>query len=162
MAKKVIIVDDIDGTDGDGIVTQRFSLGSDFYEIDLCPQNLLMLRAALEPFVSAGRRVRSGNRHKPEPAPREQDNSELDFPRLQPLAAAPREQGHSELDFPRDTAGRCTARAGPLELDFPREQRLAIRKWARDNGYDVGERGRFSRDVLEAYREATEEGEAAL
>ena len=61
MAKKlkVIIVDDIDGTEGDGIVTHRFSLGSDFYEIDLCPQNLLSLRAALEPFVSAGRRVRS-------------------------------------------------------------------------------------------------------
>ena len=55
MAKKVIIVDDIDGTEGDGIVTQRFSLGSDFYEIDLCPQNLLSLRTALEPFVSAGR-----------------------------------------------------------------------------------------------------------
>ena len=72
MAKKVIIVDDIDGTEGDGIVTQRFSLGSDFYEIDLCPQNLLSLRAALEPFVSAGRRVRSGNRRKPEPAPRQQ------------------------------------------------------------------------------------------
>jgi hypothetical protein len=62
----VIIVDDIDGTEGDGIVTQRFSLGSDFYEIDLCPQNLLSLRAALEPFVSAGRRVRIGNRRKPE------------------------------------------------------------------------------------------------
>ncbi len=30
MAKKVIIVDDIDGTEGDGVVTQRFSLGSDF------------------------------------------------------------------------------------------------------------------------------------
>ena len=70
MAKKVIIVDDIDGTEGDGIVTQRFSLGSDFYEIDLCPQNLLSLRTALEPFVSAGRRVRGGNRRKPEPAPR--------------------------------------------------------------------------------------------
>ena len=55
---KVIIVDDIDGTEGDGIVTHRFSLGSDFYEIDLCPQNLLSLRASLEPFVSAGRRVR--------------------------------------------------------------------------------------------------------
>ena len=38
MAKKVIIVDDIDGTEGDGIVTQRFSLGSDYYVIDLCPQ----------------------------------------------------------------------------------------------------------------------------
>ena len=161
MAKKVIIVDDIDGTDGDGIVTQRFSLGSDFYEIDLCPQNLVMLRAALEPFVSAGRRVRSGNRHKPESAPREQDNSELDFPRLH-SAAAPREQGGSELDFPREQRLAAAApEQGNSELDFPREQRLAIRRWARDNGYDVGERGRFSQDVLEAYREATEEKEEA-
>ena len=103
----------------------------------------MSLRAALEPFVSAGRRVRSGNRHKPEPAPREQDNSELDFPRQQRLAAAPPQQGNSALDFPR-------------------EQRLAIRKWARDNGYDVAERGAFSQEVLAAYREASEEAEAAL
>ena len=122
MAKKLIIVDDIDGTEGDGIVTHRFSLGSDFYEIDLCPQNLLSLRTALEPFVSAGRRVRGGNRRKPEPAPRPQGNS---------------------------------------ALDFPREQRLAIRNWARDNGYDVADRGAFSQEVLAAYREASEEAEAA-
>ena len=122
MAKKVIIVDDIDGTESDGIVTQRFSLGSDFYEIDLCPQNLLSLRAALEPFVSAGRRVRSGNRRKSEPAPRQQGNS---------------------------------------ALDFPRQQRLAIRNWARDNGYDVADRGAFSQEVLAAFREAHEEAEAA-
>src|SRR6478752_2977954 len=122
MAKKVIIVDDIDGTEGDGIVTHRFSLGSDFYEIDLCPQNLLMLRAALEPFVSAGRRVRIGNRRKPEPAPRPQNNS---------------------------------------ALDFSRQQRLAIRKWARDNGYDVADRRAFSQEVLAAYREASGEAEAA-
>ena len=122
MAKKVIIVDDIDGTESDGIVTQRFSLGSDFYEIDLCPQNLLSLRAALEPFVSAGRRVRSGNRRKSEPAPRQQGNS---------------------------------------ALDFPRQQRQAIRNWARDNGYDVADRGAFSQEVLAAYREANEEADAA-
>jgi Lsr2 len=163
MAKKVIIVDDIDGTDGDGIVTQRFSLGSDFYEIDLCPQNLLMLRAALEPFVSAGRRVRSGNRHKPEPAPHEQSSSELDFPRQQPLAAASPQQGRSELDIPRQQPlAAAPPEQGNSELDFPREQRLAIRKWARDNGYDVGERGRFSHDVLEAYREAIAEDAEAL
>ena len=96
---KVIIVDDIDGTEGDGIVTHRFSLGSDFYEIDLCPQNLLSLRAALEPFVSAGRRVRGGNRRKPEPAPRPQDNSALDFPRQQ--------------------LGGCTAPAGQLGVGLP-------------------------------------------
>jgi hypothetical protein len=144
MAKqvKVIIVDDIDGTEGDGIVTHRFSLGSDFYEIDLCPQNLLSLRAALEPFVSAARRVRSGNRRKPEPAPRPQNNSALDFSRQQLLAAAPRPQGNSALDFSR-------------------QQRLAIRKWARDNGYDVADRRAFSQEVLAAYREASGEAEAA-
>jgi hypothetical protein len=139
---KVIIVDDIDGTEGDGIVTHRFSLGSDFYEIDLCPQNLLSLRAALEPFVSAGRRVRIGNRRKPEPAPRQQNNSALDFSRQQRLAAAPRPQGNSALDFSR-------------------QQRLAIRKWARDNGYDVADRRAFSQEVLAAYREASGEAEAA-
>jgi Lsr2 len=122
MAKKVIIVDDIDGTEGDTIVTQRFSLGSDFYEIDLCPQNMLNLRAALEPFVSAGRQVRGGNRRKPEPAPRQQGNS---------------------------------------ALDFSRQQRMAIRNWARDNGYDVADRGAFSPEVLAAYREASEEHKQA-
>src|SRR5258705_10880919 len=101
MAKKVIIVDDIDGTESDGIVTHRFSLGSDFYEIDLCPQNLLSLRAALEPFVSAGRRVRSGNRRKSEPAPRQPGNSALDFPRQQRLEAPPRQPGSLACAFPR-------------------------------------------------------------
>ena len=106
------------------------------------PQNLLSLRAALEPFVSAGRRVRIVNRRKPEPAPRPQNNSALDFSRQQRLAAAPRPQGNSALDFSR-------------------QQRLAIRKWARDNGYDVADRRAFSQEVLAAYREASGEAEAA-
>ena len=162
MAKKVIIVDDIDGTAGDGIVTHRFSLGSDFYEIDLCPQNLLSLRAALEPFVSAGRRVRGGNRRKPEPAPRPQGNSALDFPHQQRLAAAPHQQGNSALDFPhQQRLAAAPHQQGNSALDFPREQRLAIRNWARDNGYEVADRGAFSQEVLAAYREASEEAEAA-
>lgn len=143
MAEKIIIVDDIDGTEGDGIVTHRFSLDSDSYEIDLCPQNLLSLRTALEPFVSAGRRVRDGNRRKPKPGPRQQSNSALDFPRRQQrLTATPREPGNSSLDFPR-------------------VKRQAIRHWARDNGYDVADRGVFSQEVLAAYREADEQSEAA-
>ncbi len=162
MAKKVIFVDDIDGTEADGVVTHRFSFDSDFYEIDLCPQNLLMLRAALEPFVSAGRRVRSGNRPKPEPAPRQQGNSPLDFPRQQPLTAAPRQQGNAALDFPRQQPLTAAPRQqGNSAFDFPRQQRLAIRNWARDNGYDVADRGAFSQELLAAYREATEEGEEA-
>ena len=141
MAKKIIIVDDIDGTEGDGTITHRFSLDSDFYEIDLCPQNLLSLRTALEPFVSAGHRVRDGNQRKPKPGGRQQINSGLDFARLQRQAATPREPGNSVLDFPRP-------------------QRQAIRQWARDNGYDVADRGVFSKEVLAAYREAIEASEA--
>src|SRR6478752_4257358 len=122
MAKKVIIVDDIDGTEGDGIVTHRFSLGSDFYEIDLCPQNLLMLRAALEPFVSAGRRVRSGNPNEPEPAPHEQDNSALDIPRQQRLVAAPRQQDNAALDIPRPQPLVAPRQQDNAAFDIPRPQ----------------------------------------
>ena len=162
MAEKIIIVDDIDGTEGDGIVTHRFSLDSDSYEIDLCPQNLLSLRAALEPFVSAGRRVRDGNRRKPKPGPRQQSNSALDFSRQQRLAATPRHQSNSALDFPRQQRLAATPRElGNSALDFPRVQRQAIRHWARDNGYDVADRGVFSQEVLAAYREAHEQSEAA-
>ena len=92
--------------------------------------------------MSAGHRVRDGNRRKPKPGPRQQSNSGLDFPRQQRLAATPRQQSNSALDFPR-------------------QQPLAIRHWARDNGYDVADRGAFSQEVLAAYREAHEESEAA-
>jgi hypothetical protein len=79
--------------------------------------------------VSAARQVRGGNRGKPEPAPRQEGNSALNFPRQQ-----------------RNSA-----------LDFSRQQRLAIREWARDNGYDVADRRAFSQEVLAAYREASGE-----
>jgi hypothetical protein len=46
-------------------------------------------------------------------------------------------------------------------LDFSRKQRLAIWKWARDNGYEVADRRAFSQEVLTAYREASAEADAA-
>jgi Lsr2 len=50
-----IVVDDLDaGTDGVG--TYRFGLDGVEYEIDLSEPNLQRLRAALAPFISAGRR----------------------------------------------------------------------------------------------------------
>lgn len=36
-----------------------------------------------------------------------------------------------------------------------RRRSAAIRKWALENGYEVGGRGRFSDELLAAYREAT-------
>jgi hypothetical protein len=40
------------------VMTHRFSLDSDHYEIDLCTQNLADLQQVLEPFMLAARRVR--------------------------------------------------------------------------------------------------------
>ena len=53
------------------------------------------------------------------------------------------------------------SKQGNSALDFPREQRVAIRTWARDNGYDLADRGAFSQELLAAYRDASEEAEAA-
>lgn len=57
MAKKVIttVLDDIDGSEGAETVT--FSLGGVSYEIDLGAKNVEKLEAALEPYISAGRKV---------------------------------------------------------------------------------------------------------
>jgi hypothetical protein len=56
---KTIFIDDLDGNKND-VMTHRFSLDSDHYEIDLCPQNLAEIKQVLEPFVLAARRVRGG------------------------------------------------------------------------------------------------------
>jgi nucleoid-associated protein Lsr2 len=56
---KAIFIDDLDGSEND-VMTHRFSLDSDHYEIDLCPQNLAEIKQVLEPFVLAARRVRGG------------------------------------------------------------------------------------------------------
>ncbi|MBP2437241.1 histone-like nucleoid-structuring protein Lsr2 [Microbacterium amylolyticum] len=63
MAKQVIhqLIDDIDGTvlePGRG-VSVSFSLEGKSYEIDLTEANAEKLKAALEPYVAAGRRVMS-------------------------------------------------------------------------------------------------------
>ena len=61
MAQKVqvVLVDDIDG--GEAAETLSFSLDGVGYEIDLTEANAAELRAAIAPWISAGRRV-SGRR----------------------------------------------------------------------------------------------------
>ena len=49
MAKKMIFVDDLDGSEDD-VITHRFSLDSDHYEIDLYPQNLAGLPSPTPKF----------------------------------------------------------------------------------------------------------------
>src|SRR3954471_3094077 len=100
MAKRTVIVDDIDGTEN--AMSYRFSLAGDSYEIDLCPANLEALQDALKPYVTAARLIRGYRKKEP-------------------------------------TNGGAVIELRPGEL--PREQRVAIRNWAREHGYDVAERG---------------------
>ncbi|WP_292691234.1 MULTISPECIES: Lsr2 family protein [unclassified Microbacterium] len=61
MAKKQItqLIDDLDGSVIDDGTTIHFSVEGRAYEIDLSPENATKLRAAFEPFVSAGRALGS-------------------------------------------------------------------------------------------------------
>ncbi|MFN3707550.1 histone-like nucleoid-structuring protein Lsr2 [Microcella sp.] len=61
MAHKIVLVDDLDGTElGDNAVTTRFSLNGAHYEIDLNESNRQKLADALAPFIAAGRRASAG------------------------------------------------------------------------------------------------------
>lgn len=65
MARRIVhqLVDDIDGSVlevGEG-ETVHFSLNGTSYEIDLNAAHAEELRAALEPYISAGRRAGSGS-----------------------------------------------------------------------------------------------------
>ncbi|MCC3281677.1 MULTISPECIES: histone-like nucleoid-structuring protein Lsr2 [Arthrobacter] len=52
---KIILVDDVDGGSADETV--RFGLDGSQYEIDLSTDNAKNLRAALKPYVDAGRKT---------------------------------------------------------------------------------------------------------
>ena len=57
MAQKVqvVLVDDVDG--GEATETVSFTVDGVGYEVDLSAENAAKFRAAVEPWVSAGRRV---------------------------------------------------------------------------------------------------------
>jgi hypothetical protein len=57
MAKRIItsIIDDIDGSEAEGVATVRFGLQGESYEIDLSPANLAALTDALAPYIGAAR-----------------------------------------------------------------------------------------------------------
>ncbi len=53
-----VLVDDIDGTEGDTVQALRFAIDGTAYDIDLAPANRAAFDAALKPYVKAGRQVR--------------------------------------------------------------------------------------------------------
>jgi nucleoid-associated protein Lsr2 len=59
----------------------------------------------------------------------------------------------------RRTGGRIkrntgTTKAAPSRPAASREQTKAIREWARQNGFELADRGRIPANVIEAYEEA--------
>ena len=102
------LVDDLDGSVIEhGGSTVKFALEGRNYEIDLSSSNAERLRAALAPFIAAGRSAGGG----------------------------------------RSTGARRSSRSASGEL-------AAIRSWAQSHGYSVGDRGRISAEVREAYERA--------
>lgn len=59
MAKttRVVLIDDIDGSEGDGVRNVTFAFNGREYEVDLSEDNVRSLEEALRPFCDAGRRV---------------------------------------------------------------------------------------------------------
>jgi hypothetical protein len=74
VAQKVLttLTDDLDGSDANETIT--FGLDDVTYEIDLNAKNSAKLRAALDPFVAAGRRM-SGSRSRSRLGSRRSNNS---------------------------------------------------------------------------------------
>ncbi|WAP51899.1 Lsr2 family protein [Arthrobacter sp. ATA002] len=60
---KIILVDDLDAGSADETV--RFGLDGAQYEIDLSTDNAKNLRAALKPYLDAGRKVGGGRAGRP-------------------------------------------------------------------------------------------------
>jgi hypothetical protein len=112
MAHKTLVTfeDDIDGT----TATETVSFGLDgvVYDIDLSEKNATKLRAVLQRYTNAARRL----------------------------------GGRSTR---RRSGRRPGTSARPAHAD--REQTAAIRAWARENGWQVSDRGRVAAAVVEAY-----------
>jgi hypothetical protein len=67
MASKIVLIDDLDGTDADETVT--FTLDGVTTEIDLSKQNAANLRKSMQEYISHGRRVSGAARAPRSPAP---------------------------------------------------------------------------------------------
>lgn len=78
------------------------------------------------------------------------DNVEYEIDLASTNATALRESLSKYINAGRRVGGSSHIRTqGTVRTD--REQLDAIRRWARENGYDVAERGRISRAAREAY-----------
>lgn len=73
MAKKILLVDDLDGSEieeSDGGGPIKFSLGDDFYQMDLGSKSLAKLTKALQPFIEKASKVEAPPPEPSRPAAR--------------------------------------------------------------------------------------------
>lgn len=70
---------------------------------------------------------------------------------------------HFEIDLSEENAREFRAqirkysrKGRPMKPMSPKNEASEIRQWAIENGYEINERGRLRRDVIEAYRESTQ------
>lgn len=54
----------------------------------------------------------------------------------------------------RSSSSRATNIRRPTNLSGEREQREQVRVWARENGFQIGDRGRIAQNIIDAYEEA--------
>ena len=126
MAKKLVYLDDIDGTpieDGSAGGPIEFSLGEKFYRIDLSEKNTTKLTKALAPFIEKAEEVEPP---KPEPV-------------IVPASRNTR----------RSSAGDGGGGSG-----MSKEQLQAVREWLRSQGHDVSDRGRIKGELMALYEAA--------
>ena len=62
MAQRMVLVDDIDGTEGKDIKTVTFGLHGASYEVDLNKKNTKKLEEALAPFLGVARKAGGSTR----------------------------------------------------------------------------------------------------
>lgn len=76
----------------------------------------------------------------------------------EPNASELRDSLAQYLEYARRSGGRKRVgrRSGGQPATVDREQNQAIREWARQNGFEVSDRGRIPTEVVEAYHKQGE------
>jgi hypothetical protein len=125
MAQKVQVILVDDVDGGEADETVSFALDGVSYEIDVSESNAQALRDALAPWLGHARRV--GGRSG---------------------------GGGGRARSGGSGAAKASGRSSGGSNGTARADLSAIRQWARENGFQVSDRGRVSSEVMTAYENA--------
>lgn len=131
MAKKVVIVDDLDGK-SEADETVVYGIDGEFFEVDLSAENASALRDLLRPYLDVSRPI--GAREAVRRAGGNGNGSNA---------------GNGSNGNGSGSAGGANGSAGGAG------DPAVVRAWAQANGVEVGEKGRIPEQVVQRWREAT-------